>query len=164
MQRQCQSGAAAGHAQQPLPAALQRLRGEGIELYLYPADLLLRGDANKVARTRAAMTRTELPRDAYLVSSDEGRQLQDDIARLAPFERAARAGVRGGPRATSTGVNRRLTISSGAPTAWWTGEAAIAMDRTIPPDYIGYNALYSLCYVTAIILLSFILFEDRDLA
>lgn len=42
--------------------------------------------------------------------------------------------------------------------------AAIAMDRTIPPDYIGYNALYSLCYVTAIILLAFILFEDRDLA
>ena len=42
--------------------------------------------------------------------------------------------------------------------------AAIAMDRTIPPDYIGYNALYSLCYVAAIILLSFILFEDRDLA
>lgn len=42
--------------------------------------------------------------------------------------------------------------------------AAIAMDRTIPPEYIGYNALYSLCYVSAIILLSFILFEDRDLA
>lgn len=42
--------------------------------------------------------------------------------------------------------------------------AAIAMDRTIPPDYIGYNALYSLCYVAAIILLAFILFEDRDLA
>ncbi len=42
--------------------------------------------------------------------------------------------------------------------------AAIAMEKTIPPDYIGYNALYSLCYVSAIILLSFILFEDRDLA
>ena len=42
--------------------------------------------------------------------------------------------------------------------------AAIAMDRTIPPDYVGYNALYSLCYVSAIILLAFILFEDRDLA
>lgn len=42
--------------------------------------------------------------------------------------------------------------------------AAIAMDQRIPPDYIGYNALYSLCYVSAIILLAFILFEDRDLA
>lgn len=42
--------------------------------------------------------------------------------------------------------------------------AAIAMGTDIPPDYIGYNALYSLCYVSAIILLSFILFEDRDLA
>lgn len=42
--------------------------------------------------------------------------------------------------------------------------AAIAMDRTIPTDYIGYNALYSLCYISAIVLLAFILFEDRDLA
>lgn len=42
--------------------------------------------------------------------------------------------------------------------------AAIAMDRTIPPDYIGWNALYSVCYVAAIVLLAFILFEDRDLA
>ena len=42
--------------------------------------------------------------------------------------------------------------------------AAIAMDTRIPADYIGYNALYSVCYVSAIILLSFILFEDRDLA
>ena len=42
--------------------------------------------------------------------------------------------------------------------------AAIAMDQRIPAEYVGYNALYSLCYVTAIILLAFILFEDRDLA
>ena len=42
--------------------------------------------------------------------------------------------------------------------------AAIAMDQTIPANYVGYNGLYSLCYVAAIILLAFILFEDRDLA
>jgi len=42
--------------------------------------------------------------------------------------------------------------------------AAIAMEQKIPMDYIGYNALYSVCYITAIVLLAFILFEDRDLA
>ncbi len=42
--------------------------------------------------------------------------------------------------------------------------AAIAMDTRIPADYVGYNGLYSLFYITAIILLAFILFEDRDLA
>ncbi len=42
--------------------------------------------------------------------------------------------------------------------------AAIAMDTRIPKDYIGYNALYTVCYVSAIVLLAFILFEDRDLA
>lgn len=42
--------------------------------------------------------------------------------------------------------------------------AAIAMEQKIPADYIGYNALYSVCYVSAIVLLAFILFEDRDLA
>jgi hypothetical protein len=34
------------------------LRGEGLEVYLYPADLLLRGTHSQVAHVRAAMTRT----------------------------------------------------------------------------------------------------------
>lgn len=42
--------------------------------------------------------------------------------------------------------------------------AAIAMDTKIPADYVGYNGIYSLCYISAIVLLAFILFEDRDLA
>ncbi|MEZ6065861.1 MAG: ABC transporter permease subunit [Planctomycetaceae bacterium] len=43
-------------------------------------------------------------------------------------------------------------------------DAAIATGRAIPAEYIGYSALYSTCYITAAILLGFILFEDRDLA
>lgn len=42
--------------------------------------------------------------------------------------------------------------------------AAVATGATIPPDYLGYSALYSAAYSTAAILLAFILFEDRDLA
>jgi ABC-type transport system involved in multi-copper enzyme maturation permease subunit len=44
-------------------------------------------------------------------------------------------------------------------------EAAIVTpDAIIPAEYVGVAALYSAAYVTAAILLAFILFEDRDLA
>jgi ABC-type transport system involved in multi-copper enzyme maturation permease subunit len=42
--------------------------------------------------------------------------------------------------------------------------AAVATGATIPPDYLGYSALYCAAYCTAAILMAFILFEDRDLA
>jgi hypothetical protein len=65
----------------------QRLRGENLELYLYPADLLLRGSPRLVAHVRAAMTRTDLEACAYLVESDEARAIQDEIGRLAVVTR-----------------------------------------------------------------------------
>ncbi|QDT39392.1 ABC-2 transporter permease [Stratiformator vulcanicus] len=43
-------------------------------------------------------------------------------------------------------------------------EAAIARNVLVPPDYIGWSAVYCLAYVGAAILFGFILFEDRDLA
>ncbi len=42
--------------------------------------------------------------------------------------------------------------------------AAVATGDMVPPDYLGYSALYCGCYCAAAILLAFILFEDRDLA
>jgi len=43
-------------------------------------------------------------------------------------------------------------------------EAAIARNVLVPPEYLGWSALYCLAYVGAAILFGFILFEDRDLA
>ena len=43
-------------------------------------------------------------------------------------------------------------------------QAVVATSATIPPEYLGYSALYCATYCTAAILLAFILFEDRDLA
>ena len=43
-------------------------------------------------------------------------------------------------------------------------DAAIATGRTIPAEYIGWSAVYCTAYISAAILLGFILFEDRDLA
>jgi hypothetical protein len=42
--------------------------------------------------------------------------------------------------------------------------AAVATGTTVPPDYLGYSALYCASYCAAAILMAFILFEDRDLA
>lgn len=42
--------------------------------------------------------------------------------------------------------------------------AAVSTGKTIPPEYIGLAALYCAAYVTAMIMLAFLMFEDRDLA
>lgn len=42
--------------------------------------------------------------------------------------------------------------------------AAVATGRAVPPSYLGFSLLYGAAYTTAIILVAFILFEDRDLA
>ncbi len=43
-------------------------------------------------------------------------------------------------------------------------ETALVTGRMVPPDYIGWTALYTAAYGTMAILLAFMLFEDRDLA
>lgn len=42
--------------------------------------------------------------------------------------------------------------------------AAISTGKVISPEYIGLAGLYCLAYVTAMIMVGFLLFEDRDLA
>jgi len=42
--------------------------------------------------------------------------------------------------------------------------AAISTGSVVPPKYLGFAFLYATAYATAVVLLGFILFEDRDLA
>jgi len=42
--------------------------------------------------------------------------------------------------------------------------AAVSTGKVIAPEYIGLAGIYCLCYVTAMIMVGFLLFEDRDLA
>jgi len=42
--------------------------------------------------------------------------------------------------------------------------AAVATGAVVPPVYLGFAAIYCMCYCSATVLLAFILFEDRDLA
>lgn len=43
-------------------------------------------------------------------------------------------------------------------------QAAVATGKMVPPVYLAYAALYGAAYTAVMILLAFILFEDRDLA
>jgi hypothetical protein len=61
---------------------LRMVRADGLELVLYPSDLLLRGEPKRVARVRAMMTRTDIDGDAYLVGSPRGQEIQDELGRL----------------------------------------------------------------------------------
>lgn len=61
---------------------LLMLRAPGLEMTLYPSDLLLRGAPKKVAMVRAMMMRTDLDADAYLVAAPEAQEIQDELGRL----------------------------------------------------------------------------------
>jgi uncharacterized membrane protein YqjE len=61
---------------------VKRVRGDGLELYLYPSDLLLRGTPEKVSLVRAMLTRTDVDKDAYLVGSPKAQSIQDELGRL----------------------------------------------------------------------------------
>lgn len=60
----------------------RRVVCEGLELWLYPADLLFRGRQDKVAAVRARLTSTMLERDAWLVQEKRAQELQDELGRL----------------------------------------------------------------------------------
>lgn len=65
-----------------VPDEPRRLRAPDLEVYLYPADLLLRGNKHRVARVRAEMTRTKLERFAYLVASKDAQAIQHELQRF----------------------------------------------------------------------------------
>lgn len=60
----------------------KQIKCDGLELYLYPADLLLRGEAAKISRVRAMLGKTELEHHALLVKSERGQKLQNQLADL----------------------------------------------------------------------------------
>gem|GEM_PF-1148202 len=61
---------------------VKRVRADGLELYLYPSDLLIRGKAERVSLVRAMLTRTDVDKDAYLVGSEKAQCIQDELGRL----------------------------------------------------------------------------------
>jgi hypothetical protein len=104
----------------------QRLRGKKIEIYLYPADLLLRGEPRTLAQVRAAMTRTNLERDAYLVTLPEAQKLQDEIQTLWEKRDDARSGPATAAEKTALAeLSHRLDRASISFDEWTTLEVAL---------------------------------------
>ena len=60
----------------------RKLHGDHVELFLYPADLLLRGEKKMVARVRAALARELLQAPAYLTTQEASQHLEDEIRRM----------------------------------------------------------------------------------
>ncbi len=65
-----------------VPEHPKMLRAKDLEVYLYPADLLLRGEKGRVARLRACITRTMLERFAYLAADPGAHRVQDELGRM----------------------------------------------------------------------------------
>ena len=59
----------------------RRLRGPGLELYLYPADLLIRGSTERARHVRAAMVRELFHAPAYLSQDGKAQHVEDEINR-----------------------------------------------------------------------------------
>lgn len=58
------------------------LRGAGVELYLYPSDLFIRGVPKTLRLVRAAMVREMLESEAYLTADPKAQELERQIGRL----------------------------------------------------------------------------------
>lgn len=61
---------------------LRRVTSDGVQMYLYPGDLLLRGKSTKLARIRAMFGRTKLDSRAYLVEHEDAKHVQDELSML----------------------------------------------------------------------------------
>lgn len=57
------------------------LRGDGVEVYLYPTDVLIRGRTDKARRIRSAMLREMMRGPAYLTQDSKAQKLEDALNR-----------------------------------------------------------------------------------
>lgn len=58
------------------------LHSKDVSLFLYPGDLLVRGEKKAVARVRAALLRELLHADAWLTEEPEAQHIEDELHRM----------------------------------------------------------------------------------
>jgi hypothetical protein len=81
-----------------VPDRLVQLRGEGLEVGLYPSDIAISGDKVHVARARAAIASRLVATDAWLTTSAEAQEIEERLGRLTG------ADVPGGAPGATTNV------------------------------------------------------------
>jgi hypothetical protein len=75
--------AVAGGSGDLVPDHLVQLHGPGLDILVYPSDLLVSGKPQDVARARAAMASRLVTSAAYLTITAEGQAIEDRLAALA---------------------------------------------------------------------------------
>ena len=71
-----------------VPERLIQLRGEGLEVGLYPSDISMTGDKLRVARARAAIASRLTATAAWMTTSEEAQEIEARLERLSGAERA----------------------------------------------------------------------------
>jgi hypothetical protein len=74
-----------------VPDRLIELRGPGVKLSVYPADLALTGEKDDVAKARALVARDVPSRDAWFTTTKEAQKIEDRLAALESADAAIRA-------------------------------------------------------------------------
>ena len=67
-----------------VPDNLQLLVGPGIEILVYPSDLAISGEKRTVARARAAIASELTEAPAYLTTTAEAQEFEDELEKLGP--------------------------------------------------------------------------------
>jgi hypothetical protein len=85
------------------------LHAKDVSLYLYPGDLLVRGEKKAVARVRAALLRELLHADAWLTEEPEAQHIEDELHRMWDVvQRHADRPIRGTARMRVGEIAREL--------------------------------------------------------
>lgn len=118
----------------------RRISCDGLQAYLYPADLLLQGEPKRLALVRAALTSTMLERDAWLVRDTEAQELQGDLCRLRDVLSA-----HANPGDARSGIRARLvsTMKRAAESKKLTFEDWLVLDRMARRLEAELNAQHS---------------------
>ena len=105
-----------------LEADPQMLKAKEVELYLYPADLLLRGEPKVTARVRARIASAMLERHAFLVANPEAQHIEDELRGVWD---SVDAGTGQAARGTLRAIAKKLD-STDMPYDEW-----VTLDRTL---------------------------------
>ena len=76
-----------------VPDRLIELRGPGVRLSVYPADLALTGEKDDVAKARALVARDVPSKDAWFTTTKEAQKIEDRLAALESADPATRASL-----------------------------------------------------------------------
>ena len=73
-----------------VPDRLIELRGPGVKLSVYPADLAMTGEKDDVAKARALVARDVPSKDAWFTTTKEAQKIEDRLAALESADAATR--------------------------------------------------------------------------